>query len=301
LSRVYIAPVSFGLGDLVVSLPAVHAVVEQGRRRGDETWLVTRSPAQAALGPRIAGLDGCVGEEVFDRSDPGGCFIDLRDHPLQRDHWWGSPAFEAAFGPIDINEILGRICADYGLDASFDHPAPLVARPRPEYASSVLLVAATDGPAKQWPSPRWADLRDAIGRLGYAVGVVTRDDRPDEELPGIAAVPAPTPPDAVDVLTAARAVVGVDTGLTHIASQQGTATVMICRASTVFFRAWPHTRAVRGARCDDACVASETGYAYNDRVDLRGFQWQPRPCPAAGRCLETVTVEQVVAALEEVL
>ena len=44
---------------------------------------------------------------------------------------------------------------------------------------------------------------------------------------------AATPGDAVDVLSACRAVVGVDTGLTHIAAQQGTPTspFVDCRRS----------------------------------------------------------------------
>jgi hypothetical protein len=76
---------------------------------------------------------------------------------------------------------------------------------------------------------------------------------------------------------------------------------MIGRASTVFFRPWPHTRVVRGAPCDDACVASEADYAYNGRVDLRDFHWQPRACPALGRCLDAIPGERVLSALEEIL
>jgi Glycosyltransferase family 9 (heptosyltransferase) len=297
VTRVYIAAVSFGLGDLVVSLPAVQALIEQGC----DTWLVTRSPIQAALASRIAGLAGYVAEDVFDRSNPPGRLIDLRDHPLQRDHWWGSPEFESTFGPLGINEIVARICSDFAIEATFAEPTPLLVQPRPDVESRILLVAATDGPSKQWPPHQWMALSEALGRLGHAVGVVTRDAGPDATLPGIDPVPAPTPPDVVDVLTAARAVVGVDTGLTHIAAQQRTPTVMICRASTVFFRPWSHTRAVRGAPCDEACVAGERLYAYNDRVDLRGFEWEPRPCPAAGRCLESVSADAVMHQLEDLL
>jgi hypothetical protein len=42
VSRVFVAPVSFGLGDLVVSLPVIQQLIAQGRRTGDETWLVAR-------------------------------------------------------------------------------------------------------------------------------------------------------------------------------------------------------------------------------------------------------------------
>ena len=58
--RRFIAPVSFGLGDLVVSLPVVQAAVTAGGCSGTETWLVTRSHSQAALAERIGGLAGTV-------------------------------------------------------------------------------------------------------------------------------------------------------------------------------------------------------------------------------------------------
>ena len=118
---------------------------------------------------------------------------------------------------------------------------------------------------------------------------------------GIETVCAPTPGDVVDVLSSARAVVGVDTGPTHIAVQQGTPTVTICRRGNVYLRPWPHTRAVTGDPCDPACVAVEQEYAYNDRVDLRGFEWQPRRCPVDGRCLGAIEPEHVMDALDQVL
>jgi hypothetical protein len=302
MSRVYVAPVSFGLGDLVVSLPAIQALIDKANGSGDETWLVARSTSQMALAERIAGLTGCVSEESFDRNRHDGRFVDLRDHPLQRDYWWGSAEFEKAFGTLSINDILARICADFSIDADFTRPTPLTAHHRPEHGSSVLLVLDSDGPTKRWPADRWAALASSIRDTGHEVRAVTRVDQPvDLGTARIGAVAASTPGEAVDVLSSARAVVGVDTGLTHIATQQQTPTVMICRARPVYFRPWPHTRAVTGDPCDDACAAIEDDYAYNDRVDLRGFEWQPRRCPADGRCLDVVQPQDVMRALEEVL
>jgi hypothetical protein len=302
MARLFVAPVSFGLGDLVVSLPAIQAVVADGRRRGDETWLVTRSAAQAGLADRIDGLAGQIADDELDRDNVRGRFVDLRDHPLQRDHWWGSPEFTAAFGPLSINDILARICADFGIAADFTRPVPLRADPRPGLDSTVVLVAQTDGPSKQWPVERWAALVSGIEDRGFGAAAVTRDDTVVDvggrRVPG---VPAPTPGDAVDVLGAARAVIGIDTGLTHIAAQQGTPTVMIGRAPAVFFRAWPHTRAVVGDPCDEACVAQEQAYAYHARVDLRGFDWRPRRCPSGTRCLDGVGPDDVMSALDGVL
>jgi len=302
MGRVYVAPVSFGLGDLVVSLPAVQALVDDTRGSTDEVWLVTRSQSQARLAERIGGLAGCVAEDVFDRDRADGRFLDLRDHPLQRDYWWGSPEFESTFGKLSINDILARICADFGVDAAFDRPVPLLARSRPELRSSVVLVAETDSPSKCWPADRWAAVASGIGDLGLDARVVTRDDA-SSELDGVAIrpVPAPTPGDAVDVLTAAHAVVGVDTGLTHIAAQQGTPTVTISRPNAVFFRSWPHTRVVAGNPCEGVCVEAERARAHNARVDLRGFRFESRACPVGARCLDAVQPEHVLHALDQVL
>jgi glycosyl transferase family 9 (putative heptosyltransferase) len=300
MRRTYIAPISFGLGDLIVSLPAIQALVT--KNQPNETWLVARAAPQAALADRIAELGGCVHEDAFDPARANGRFVDLRDHPLQRDYWWGSPEFDQAVGPLAINEIVARICADFGIPADFSQPAPLLARrSRPEVRDAVLLVTESDA-TKRWAPERWVDLAREIRHGGNDVRMVTRDE-PVAEMSGtgIDVVRARTPGDAVDVLTSCRAVVGIDTGLTHIAAQQGTPTVGIYRNRALYFRSWPHTRAVLGDRCDESCQSVEQSYAYNAQVSSPGSAWQPRTCPVGARCLENVRPEDVMGALQEVL
>ena len=299
MSRVWFAPVSFGLGDLVVSLPPLHALIASAATDRDDVWLVARSRSQALLAERIDGLAGCIAEELFDRDNVEGQLVDLRDHSLQRDWWWGSAEFEAAFGRLSINDILDRICADCGIAADFSRPVPLRSLPRTNLSSVVALVAETDGPAKSWPPQHWREIAATVRAHGLEPRVVTPDER--GSVHGIDSVCAPTPGDAVDVLSAARAVVGVDTGLTHIAAQQRTPTVTIARHDGVYVRVWPHTRVVTGDACDEACRAVEREYAYNRRVDLRSFEWRPRQCPVDGRCMDSVRVDDVVRALEELV
>jgi hypothetical protein len=300
MRRAYIAPISFGLGDLVVSLPAIQALITE--RPPGETWLVARAAGQAVLADRIAGLGGCVLEDEFDPARADGRFVDLRDHPLQRDYWWGSPEFDRAVGPLAIDDILARICADFGIDADFSEPAPLVARrARPEVRDTVLFVTESDG-TKRWHPDNWGELAHELREGGHDVGMVTRDE-PEAEMSaaGIDAVRAPTPGDAIDLVTSCRAVVGIDTGLTHISVQQGTPTVGIYRNRAVYFRPWPHCRAVVGDRCDEACESLERAYAYNTRVRSPADGWQPRPCPVGARCLEKVRPADVLDALGELL
>jgi hypothetical protein len=296
--RRFIAPVSFGLGDLVVSLPVLQAALVQSIGTGIETWLLTRSPGQGALAERIPGLGGTVAEDRLTMRQLDE-LIDLRDHPLQRDYWWGSPEFEAAYGPMSINEIIAQIAADFGITCDLSAPVPLHARERRGLHDLVLFVSDADGTAKQWPTERWVALADELGCAGFDVAVVTRG-QPDHALvtEGLTGIVAPTPGDAVDVLSACRAVIGIDTGLTHIAVQQGTPTVTICRNPAVYYREWDHTRLVAGAVCDAECERRERAYADAQRAKLDPNA-APRVCPSRSRCLQTIEPRMVLRALEE--
>ena len=297
MPRTLLAPVSYGLGDLVVSLPAVQALIGEGQ----PVWLVARAPSQRLLAERVEGLAGVVDEATRARTT-GDRFIDLRDHPLQRDYWWGSAAFEAEWGPMNINQILQLICRDFGINADFSRPLPLRADPRPELAETVLLVQETDGAHKTWLADSWVKLANRLRADGHEVAQVTKGDGvfpldPTE----VPAVVAETPALAVDVLSSCRAVVGIDTGLTHIAVQQGAPTVVICRRRSVYVRPWPHCAALRGEECTDECVAAETSYAYNQVVDLRDFRPAPRHCPSGQRCVAGARPDDALALLRGLL
>ena len=299
--RRFVAPVSFGLGDLVISLPVVQAAVTADRCSGTETWLVTRSHGQAALAERVSGLAGTVaeGDVSICESD---ALVDLRDHPLQRDYWWGSPEFVAAHGALSINDIIARIGADLGVVGDFSVPVPLESKHRPDAESLVLFVADADGTTKRWAVERWVELATGLGRRGLDVAVVTRGEGGNALVDrGLASFVAATPGEAVDVLSACRAVVGVDTGLTHIAAQQGTPTVTLCRTPAVYFRNWDHTRLVAGSMCDPACRRAEKEYAYNQRVNLSGTHPPPRVCPAESGCLDIIEPDSVLKTLNELL
>jgi ADP-heptose:LPS heptosyltransferase len=299
VSEVYVAPISLGLGDLVVSLPAIQALVAKTEDGTHQTWLVARSAAQAALAERIDGLTGWVDEASFDAARSGGRFIDLRDHPMQRDYWWGSPEFDQAYGPLAINDILEQISGDFGIDADFTRPAPLRSSRRPDVRDMVLLVTESDGPTKRWAAERWATVAEWARVSGSDARAVVRaaPAPPWHEL-GINEIEAPTPGVAVDLLSSCRAVVGIDTGLTHVAVQQGTPTVMLCRDRPVYFRPWPHSRVVVGGACVEPCLVKERELAYNATVSLRGSHPQIRVCPAGTPCMNAITPAPVIAALE---
>jgi hypothetical protein len=295
--RVFVAPVSFGLGDLVVSLPVIQTLVDEDT----PVWLVARGASQALLAERIASLAGVVDEDSV-ALRAGDRLVDLRDHPLQRDFWWGSPAFEAAFGLLDINQILVRISTDLGVQAQFGRPRPLLAEPRRGLEATILLVHETDGADKCWSANQWAAVAAGLRATGHEVAQITRGDGscPLDAF-GIPALTAPTPGAAIDALSGCRGVIGIDTGLTHIAAQQGTPTVTVCRRSSVYFRPWPHCRVLRGGPCTDACIAAEARYAYNREVSLAGFRPPARRCPSSSPCIARTRPQDAVALLQELL
>ena len=97
--------------------------------------------------------------------------VDLRDHALQRDFWWGTPEFALAYGALSINEIIARIGADLGVVGDFSKPVPLESRPRPGAEGLVLFVADADGTAKRWAPESWVDLARMLRLRGLDVAV----------------------------------------------------------------------------------------------------------------------------------
>ena len=116
--------------------------------------------------------------------------------------------------------------ADYGIVAPGEPPAWA---PRPDY---VVGLHASSKRAKRWPDPHWRSLAERLAREG--IGIVYPGGSPAERedaarladaSPGGMAAPPMTLPEAAALLARASAVVGVDTGLTHLAVALGCPTV----------------------------------------------------------------------------
>jgi len=136
---------------------------------------------------------------------------------------------------VERNRILSGLALgytpqgapDFGLDrACFGAPAE-------RYA---VLLHATARPDKQWPEAHWIALGKALGDLSLILPRGTEDERARSEriaaaLPR-ARVPERAPLDAVAPLIAgAQFVVGVDTGLMHLAAALGVPLVAIFAGS----------------------------------------------------------------------
>jgi heptosyltransferase-1 len=120
--------------------------------------------------------------------------------------------------------------ADYGLS-----PVPLAGDPATPYAVLLHGSARAD---KEWPQANWIGLGRALEARGLDLCVLWGSEHERARSDGIAAalqrarVPARQPLDQVArLLAGARLVVGVDTGLVHLAAALGTPLVALFIAS----------------------------------------------------------------------
>jgi len=126
----------------------------------------------------------------------------------------------AVFGYVPAGE------PDYGIAAPAEPPAWA---PRTDY---VVGLHASSKRAKRWPDSHWRTLAERLALEG--IGIVYPGGSPAERedaarlaqaSAGALAAPAMTLPEAASLLARASAVVGVDTGLTHLAVALGCPTV----------------------------------------------------------------------------
>lgn len=117
---------------------------------------------------------------------------------------------------------------DYGIEAPVAHFDWLPAFPY------VVFLTATSRDDKLWREPHWVALGRQLQGLGHCVvlpagSAVEREraNRLAAEIPGAIAAPQLTISELASLLAGARAAVGVDTGLSHLAVALGTPTVAL--------------------------------------------------------------------------
>ncbi|MCC7531763.1 MAG: hypothetical protein IT342_24885 [Candidatus Melainabacteria bacterium] len=301
----YLAPISTGLGDLIVSLPALQALIQTGT----PTFLISRTPFQEGLESRIPGLAGMIRETAFRPDDLSeeDVFFNLRNHPLQTDYIWGSELFEKKYPGYNITDVMKGICADFGIAADYDGLTPLPFEKNSECDDAVVFVPGSAGIVKCWPSYHWIDLAGRLRKYGHKVVVVGQPERSvvvkDCLESGLPHVPTATMSDALDALSSARCVVAVDTGLMHLAVHQNVATVALFRYNVMFKRDYPHARSLIAPLCHQACIDIEYSSVPNKVIKYDSFveseekvYWETWSCTKENwseRCMASIQPELV--------
>ena len=127
------------------------------------------------------------------------------------------------------NRRLAALALGYELPATLDYGIAVpsgLAPIRPQ--RYCVLLHATSSADKRWPEPAWEQLGGELGRQGYAsilpwgnAAERARSERIAHALPQAVVPPAQGILDMAGLLAGAQAVIGVDTGLSHLAAALG--------------------------------------------------------------------------------
>jgi hypothetical protein len=307
-SKIYIAPISNGLGDLICSLPVVQALIKSGV----ETHLVLRSQAQKGLESRISGLAGTILESDLPNlpDEPGTKVINLRDHPLQTGHIWGSEEFLKAFPNFYIDDVISKIAEDFGLSGDFESLKPLSSKEDPRSQGKVLFVPGSRGSQKCWPTKEWLALAKRLQADGIDCAILGQPavDPQVQTLidQGLTWIETPLLVDALDAISSAKAVIGVDTGLMHLAVHQHIPTVALFRYNAIFARKKRHVRSFLAPKCPAACLTVEFDSDCHKQLTFtdagegpQAFYWSSWQCQeaASDHCMSKISCDEVYEAM----
>lgn len=145
-----------------------------------------------------------------------------------------------------------RHASEYYLDClGFDAPEPCqLTLPRTDRQCDVILHPGSGGKRKNWPFPRFKTLAERLHALGRRVHWCIGPAEEELALPrGAEMIAEPSLRALARVLSSARAYVGNDSGITHLAAACGLRTVAVFGPTDP--RVWaplgPHVRVVNGA------------------------------------------------------
>lgn len=182
---------------------------------------------QLAEAPYDAILDtqGLLKSALIARQAQGphwGYRADAAREPLAARFYDATFSVPTTLHAVERNRRLAAAAFGYDLPSQLDYG---IAGARTAQGASAVLLTATSREDKLWPDAHWVDLGRALAERGLVPllpGGSPLERRRARDLaariPGAQAIPPMTLTALADLLRNARLVVGVDTGLTHLAA-----------------------------------------------------------------------------------
>ena len=293
----------FGAFDLVVGAPGgaglaraaeVRATARELRSRRLDTAVILAPSFEAALSPWLAGIERRIGHDTDRRgrllTDP----VAPRPEAHRTDEYLDVAGVLDAVAPPPVVPPLALTAADRAYAAKLFDTLAWPADSRPLFVNP----AAAKTP-RAWSAERFRALVEGLSGMGRPV--IVHDRPPFDVRPrgaggqGAARVRDATLPELAALLERCAIYVGNDSGPAHIAAAVGIPTVTIHGPSS------PGRTAPRGAG-EGRHVAVSASFPCSPCRE-RFFDECPSPPSADGRppCLAAVTVDEVAAAVEQIL
>lgn len=200
----------------------IRVFLQRLRARGYDAVIDTQGLLKSALIARAA-RGARFGLDWESAREPLALFYDCTFNVP-----WRLPAVERnrALAAHALGYVLSAL--DYGIRTA---PARFSWLPAARYA---VLLHATSAGGKLWPDARWVEIRKHLTQRGICCVVPwgNASERKRSEWlaaqgPGAVVPPALRLEEAAGLLAGAQSVIGVDTGLTHLAAALGVPTVGI--------------------------------------------------------------------------
>lgn len=140
---------------------------------------------------------------------------------------------------VERNRRLAALAGGYEIAGTADYGIPPITHaPAPTDGPAAVLLTATSRDDKLWPDERWAALGQDLNQRGLhcllpagSAGERERARRIATSIPRASLLPPCGLRELAGHLGAARLVVGVDTGLVHLAAALGRPTIALFAAS----------------------------------------------------------------------
>jgi len=257
-----------GYGDIVALHPGVRRVIPVALRRWRKsllaaaTWREMRDFRARLRQDRydlVIDSQGLLKSALIARMARGrrcGYAAAAAREPLAARFYEGRFEVPRSLHAVERNRRLAALAAGYAVDTAADYGIAVAPAPTPAGPSAVLLTA-TSRADKLWPEERWIALGLALHGRGLTCRLPAgspeeraRAERIALEIPGAVALPSLNLGGLAAELAAARVVIGVDTGLAHLAAALGRPTLaLFCASDPALTGVYARTPAVNlGAR-----------------------------------------------------
>ncbi len=298
----YISPVSWGLGDLVVCLPIIQELIS----RQIPTYGIYSNALQKEAYDSVIGLKGSISHNDINKIDTAAQIINLRNHDLQKNYWWGGTLFKQNYPNYHINDILKIICNDFNLPFAEHKLVKLTHQKLPQYENTLIFIANSFGPFKSWPTEYWLEIHRFLTKHNYNVILLGRINESQQLADlinlGVKHVDTPQLSSAINILSSAKAVVTIDSGLAHISVNQGTPTIIMFGHNDVYYRPYPNSYNISAKHCSILCNEQYDKFS-NTNPDKNFATFLPWDCKAeiTLKCMSTIMPQSVIDKLSMIL